>query len=877
MQYINSSQSANPTSQQTKIRTITKNKKNKKNTSKKKKHIFIGSMTLLGTFCPCSYYCLCSYFSSTTLILLPAHSEARYSVSGRDGLTSFFIVLQRPCAFEKTFKRPFKVVLDIALALCSLRSQRTEPSAAMDASDDLFVILQDDALDDVLESLEPRAPGGLDIAQCGAPDLDLGALEIAAAPIAHARRSPGHMGKMRDALAHKRFTENKRKAKELKESSAHKVRAIALLSPSAAKAAGVSVRHVYKAGGTVSEEVALSLIRVALCSSARLCSERMHGFAGQVQATLMAICQDRQAQVVPMLAAISDHLRAFGYKVILGFSWEQDGAKMTLKSLGMQLASQVSKEIKRSEMTKLAKRHGARRFQHGLADNVVQMSGNCILEAVRGDEQHERDFHWHQAPMTTPRNSLHCVACALRRMPIRVDDASDLQLLGEHVDILFGSGCQDKHSSNIAFSNHVHAVVESLPAHIMHEAEWCELHNNNNLKATSKDLVRLTGRYYSLAALMGTTTYSSACFLRLINAVEVRLERRVGILPDPAIIQRNRRTVDMLFDLEAPHHYRTRKDGSKSDSTLLTDLKILMALDGSNWESEVIVCNCWDPDTGKPRHKNIDECRDEFVMVYFRLFLGSAWPLPSVTKFTNTAVIDRRVRLAMALHGIFKVLVEPFEFKITEEINIFNVGSGFSDFQLVHRGRKHQVWKWSEEPHMRWDSSVLGVLTTELDSMMYKWFGAGSEPGFMHDVVKDDGIVGAALEAFARLLEEWHNNDAACWQAVDAIVAPCKRSEAPEAATRCVRRNIHKYAAGMFVRYEKQIACVEKPFHVVHCRKCSPSDVQRQACWAEVSDLRDCCKTAACRKIVAVNTREKREGIELGRCSLGFLEGPEAF
>ena len=85
----------------------------------------------------------------------------------------------------------------------------------------------------------------------------------------------------------------------------------------------------------------------------------------------------------------------------------------------------------------------------------------------------------------------------------------------------------------------------------------------------------------------------------------------------------------------------------------------MLELDSGSWRDPHPTCYCWDPVSQKPKHKDIDECKDAFVFMYFKFYLGASWPSPAVTRFTNMAIVDKRVQLGMAQHNVLKVLIEP--------------------------------------------------------------------------------------------------------------------------------------------------------------------------------------------------------------------------
>lgn len=459
------------------------------------------------------------------------------------------------------------------------------------------------------------------------------------------------------------------------------------------------------------------------------------------------------------------------------------------------------------------------------------------------------------------------LACALRRMPIRFDAPEHLVKLSESASVVVGLACQDRASSNIAFSKHVHQMVTEQPANLMFHSEWCELHNTNNLKIAAQDMVKLASRLYSMSALMNVSSYAADAVRRISRWVERHLDRQVGLRPDARVLERNMNIVDKLFDFNAPHHYRRRKDGTLAKSSLIIGLEELLAIDTGDWGKEELVCHCWDPETHRPKHRNIEECRIVFTMTYYKVYLGSSWPLPSVTKFTHMSIVMRRVMLGLSHHRILMTLIEPCECDMTDEtINIFSLGSGQSDFQVVHRGRKFVVWQWMATPLRSWQICILAELGQVLDNLTYDWFGACKDPAPAHDVIKDGGLIGKAQHILLELLDQWSNDDSELWALLDSVLAPCRRSEAPKEVVRFLRRNVFRYAAGMLRRYELPFTFTEKPLHAALCDKCSPTQELREETWAKLAASRPCCRPAFANKLVALRSQHRETEAHVALC-----------
>lgn len=79
-------------------------------------------------------------------------------------------------------------------------------------------------------------------------------------------------------------------------------------------------------------------------------------------------------------------------------------------------------------------------------------------------------------------------------------------------------------------------------------------------------------------------------------------------------------------------------------------------------------------------------------MAFAKVYLGSSWPLPSVTKFTNLSTVGCKVQLAFAHHEVLRWLVEPYEYTGEAPPSFLNLGGSMSEFQALYRSRKQSVF-----------------------------------------------------------------------------------------------------------------------------------------------------------------------------------------
>lgn len=279
--------------------------------------------------------------------------------------------------------------------------------------------------------------------------LDLGALDILAQGRRHERRSKEHMAEMRRALDKKRRDRAKQEVKQAKAAVEESVQSLAILAPSAMRAAGLLVRKCLRAGKDISDKSAISLVQVAFTGGTRMAAERQHTFAHQVEETMCRLLVDRQSTALHVLCRILDRMKAEGLSVVVGMNFEQGVAKITLKSSGRRLLEEVLAKTRAPDDPQLE--GGLREFQGGASTSVLNVSGSVMVAAVRGDTTLDRAFHWVLPPLEVPNTKTSTIAAALQRMPLQLDSQEAWVALASKVDGVVAIGCQDRASSNVAF------------------------------------------------------------------------------------------------------------------------------------------------------------------------------------------------------------------------------------------------------------------------------------------------------------------------------------------------------------------------------------------------------------------------------------------
>jgi hypothetical protein len=205
-------------------------------------------------------------------------------------------------------------------------------------------------------------------------------------------------------------------------------------------------------------------------------------------------------------------------------------------------------------------------------------------------------------------------------------------------------------------------VVYSLRPNLLVDEEWCDVHGVNLAKTASKDLCTMTGKSYSIAAVFRTANYCQAAIARVATWVRANVRRHRGIPPNADVVSENRRFLDLIFDLDSESHLHRRPDGIVTKSALLEDLELSLTLENGKLQQGWVDHYCFDPETKRPCCQSENDMFDRFVLLYIRMFLGHAWPLPSIGKFTYTRSIMRKVALGYLFHNILCVFIEPYTY-----------------------------------------------------------------------------------------------------------------------------------------------------------------------------------------------------------------------
>ncbi|CAK0911167.1 unnamed protein product, partial [Prorocentrum cordatum] len=172
-------------------------------------------------------------------------------------------------------------------------------------------------------------------------------------------------------------------------------------------------------------------------------------------------------------------------------------------------------------------------------------------------------------------------------------------LLGSVSSFAFQPMC-DRASANISilkvWANQSDLLTDQFPdiaQKVLYFPDTCGIHAHHRGKLKVKGLRKHTMRHYSIASMSRYRGNLSRCIAGIETPVEDKLHREVGPAgPFPDTLEA---VADTLYDCNAEHHTRPRKDGKgRGESQLLKDLKELIVVANGSLSADTWTHHCWD-------------------------------------------------------------------------------------------------------------------------------------------------------------------------------------------------------------------------------------------------------------------------------------------
>lgn len=196
---------------------------------------------------------------------------------------------------------------------------------------------------------------------------------------------------------------------------------------------------------------------------------------------------------------------------------------------------------------------------------------------------------------------------------------------------MVGVSTGDRCASNVAAVAQSRRLVLEGPEQVLHHEGCCLLHAMNNLKVASGPLCRLTAKPHSFSCVMKANWPA---------LIEEKVKRHAFESAPEDIKRGNVAKLDALFDLHSPHHLRPRGGDQAKVSNFILGLQQLLGLDNGDLSSADVHHYCLQPD-GTTCCRSLQEMKDKMLSCWIRLYVGSAWPVPAVTRLTYTQIVAK--------------------------------------------------------------------------------------------------------------------------------------------------------------------------------------------------------------------------------------------
>lgn len=388
------------------------------------------------------------------------------------------------------------------------------------------------------------------------------------------------------------------------------------------------------------------------------------------------------------------------------------------------------------------------------------------------------------------------------------DDLEALKKLANQVGSFTLMPCCDRASSNLSILKRLGSEWEEriLPAtggQILFWPECCGIHLYHRAKMQLKGLRHHTMRHFGIANLYRMASVQSRMVTWIEQNVPNMVRRIIG--PPPEDLKRGLlEFVDVLFDLDAPHHRRKNGQASQRIADLMALCRMVNCdLAGGEW-----VHHCWDSDTQQPCCRNQDECNSRIVAAVVNGLLGASDPIPAESRWTHLLMNMKRTLLRYA---VFEVGTKSFQVpKAGVPTGPLEVDEEALDafFKAANASRVDKTTEYYVNPRNVQELAVYVVLLEECDSrLLYPLMGDPvREPSVeskLHSLLnRDTSLIGSSLQALARLAQLWATDDPRRrpW----CILAVLKIDAWDKEFARWARGQLLRLASAIFRRFEVQ-------------------------------------------------------------------------
>ena len=159
------------------------------------------------------------------------------------------------------------------------------------------------------------------------------------------------------------------------------------------------------------------------------------------------------------------------------------------------------------------------------------MSGRIRVVAIRGEERGVREFHWRTPPHFLVDKSNLTLQKALTNRPFRLDDPEQGAMIAACTDSATETPRSDKASQSLTQNEQAQERICRVADHRSPGKESCNVHNNNNLRAASKDYCQGVSKLAAYANITRVGSHAANTLDRLWHFCNTKVVRLEGLAP----------------------------------------------------------------------------------------------------------------------------------------------------------------------------------------------------------------------------------------------------------------------------------------------------------------------------------------------------------
>lgn len=466
-----------------------------------------------------------------------------------------------------------------------------------------------------------------------------------------------------------------------------------------------------------------------------------------------------------------------------------------------------------------AKARRAQKFRKtGLGTSMETMSqrgaiGLCMINAQTGESVFF-DETWLCRPYTvsgTPAASLFPALDKNMLNCLRIDNDDSLRALSLAVSSFSFLPICDKASGNLSILRHFVRRLKMMfelyrITNLLILPDVCGVHNHHRGKLSLKGLRTHTMRHFSIAHLYRLEPVQRRMIERVEQLVSAAVKRRVG--PPSGNFISLRAVIDVLFDLEAPHHKRG-PSGDKH-SQRYTDLVTLADIINGD------ICGpwthwCWNSSESKPCCASQTECVEKSVVVVVNALFGQSDPIPAESRWTSVLANFKQTLLRKLVYSVgvdcFD-LVSASEAAAGDDRVEVDAEAVEATFQHLKHTRISKAAAYYNDPNTFFELGLFAALLDIYDSLLlYPMLGdpigkssGGGACQLDKLMDKTQSAVGQCMDKFLVLLRSWRTTGVGrkYLLILDALAAPM----ADQNYMRWSRSQVLRLSPSVFRRYE---------------------------------------------------------------------------